>query len=136
MSYNYWNQQTKQTMSIHQEVSFYKEHFPQAHMHLIQSVLKNLLEMSKIAEEILSDLGPSLDDEQYTSVIEMNKSSEYDNLFKETNKLFEEIEYICNQENNALEEQLSKTTDNKQADEIHSKMHCLGRLEYIYLSQN
>lgn len=131
-SYEYWKDQIKQTSDNCSSLSFYKNSLPQ-YNELIEEAIKNLNEMGVIAEEIFADLGPSLDDEQYTSVAEMNLSETYANLHASTNTLLEEISDISQKEYSKLEENLEKAS-NDEVNAIHEKMHGISHMQYLYLT--
>lgn len=81
MSYHYWNKEIQKINRVTYTVSqaFSIEGFDKEK---ITDTMRNLNHLNDLAQTIFNDLGPSLDDEQYTSGEELNHSEEYHQLKK------------------------------------------------------
>lgn len=105
MSYHYWNQEINKIRNVTYTVSTALDidGFDKVK---INDTISNLNRLNDIAQIIFDDLGPSLDDEQYTSGEELNHSEAYHELKKATQEQITEIsEVAAKLENKEYEKQ-------------------------------
>ena len=119
--FDHWKQNLKSSQEFENKIRHYATIFNDD----ISESLKTIHLLQEMSQECLDDLGPSLDDEQYCSVVEMNHSDTFYDLFKGIENLLDEYSSRCYKLHNELQEILekaSKAGDNKLYNETLDRM--------------